>query len=114
MKKGLFQRLNQGHSEVLSTRNQLVVNQAKIAQEALVKEKEALVNGLKLKIDQLTDLAPENTTSLTVKNALSDNPVKWVADLHQLSVDLVLAEQEHKIAKANYEELFPEEEAVNV
>ena len=111
MKKGLLQRLNQGHADVLSSRNQLVVNQAKYAQEALVKTKQAEVNGLELQLDQMTDLAPENTTSLTVKNALSENPDKWVNDVHVLSVKLSLAKQELKIAQDNLKEMFPEEEA---
>lgn len=65
---------------------------------------------LKSKMNKLTDLAPENTTSLRPGHA-DFNPVNWVKELHQCRMDLALKEVELEEAQAIYDEYFGEEEA---
>lgn len=63
---------------------------------------------LKTKINKLTDLGPENTTSL--RPGHSDfNPVNWVKELHQCRMDLALKDVELNEAQAIYDEYFGEE-----
>lgn len=63
---------------------------------------------LKSKINKLTDLAPENTTSLRPGHPDFD-PAVWVANLHQCRMDLALKEVELTEAQAIYDEFFGEE-----
>jgi polysaccharide deacetylase 2 family uncharacterized protein YibQ len=63
---------------------------------------------LKSKINKLTDLAPENTTSLRPGHP-DFKAEKWVAELHQCRMDLALKEIELKEAEAIFKEYFEEE-----
>ena len=87
-----------------------------LAEEVLL-ELNSFINGLKRekaqlksKINKLTDLAPENTTSLRPGSA-DFEPSKWVKELHQCRMDLALKEVELEEAQAIYDEYFGEEEA---
>lgn len=70
----------------------------------LKKEKSQLKN----KINKLTDLAPENSTSLRPGHA-DFEPSEWVKNLHQYRMDLALKEVELTEAQAIYDEYFGEE-----
>jgi polysaccharide deacetylase 2 family uncharacterized protein YibQ len=70
----------------------------------LKKEKSQLKN----KINKLTDLAPENSTSLRPGHA-DFEPSEWVKNLHQHRMDLALKEVELTEAQAIYDEYFGEE-----
>jgi hypothetical protein len=63
---------------------------------------------LKTKINKLTDLAPENTTSLRPGHP-DFEPSEWVSNLHQYRMDLALKEVELTEAQAIYDEFFGEE-----
>ena len=84
--------------------------------EEVVLELNSFINGLKRekaqlksKMNKLTDLAPENTTSL--RPGHSDfNAVNWVKELHQCRMDLALKEVQLTEAQAIYDEFFGEEE----
>jgi polysaccharide deacetylase 2 family uncharacterized protein YibQ len=70
----------------------------------LKKEKSQLKN----KINKLTDLAPENSTSL--RPGHSDfEASEWVKNLHQYRMDLALKDVELAEAQAIYDEYFGEE-----
>lgn len=71
----------------------------------LKKEKSQLKN----KINKLTDLAPENSTSLRPGHA-DFEASEWVKNLHQYRMDLALKEVELTEAQAIYDEYFGEEE----
>lgn len=64
---------------------------------------------LKSKINKLTDLAPENTTSLRPGHP-DFNAANWVAELHQCRMDLSLKEVELTEAQNILDEYFGEEE----
>jgi hypothetical protein len=63
---------------------------------------------LKSKVNKLTDLAPENTTSLRPGHPDFD-AAKWVSELHQCRMDLALKDVELAEAQAIHDEFFGEE-----
>jgi hypothetical protein len=63
---------------------------------------------LKSKVNKLTDLAPENTTSLRPGHPDFD-AAKWVSELHQCRMDLALKNVELAEAQAINDEYFGEE-----
>lgn len=109
MDKSLKSQMTGTHQSVLSNRADMLITQAKLAQEGLIKEKQAVVNKLKLQLNGLTDLAPTSTTALTIEGLLSSDPDKWVQDVHAIKVELQLAEEEVLVAQETYNEWFPDE-----
>lgn len=88
---------------------------AKDLAEATVIEVESFISNLRkeklqlnTKLNDLTDLAPENTYSLRPGGA-DFNAAKWVAELHKTRMDLALKEIELAEAQAIYDEWFAEE-----
>ncbi len=63
---------------------------------------------LKSKINKLTDLAPENTTSLRPGHA-DFKPTEWIKELHKCRMDMALKDVELEEAQAIYDEYFAEE-----
>ena len=87
---------------------------AKQLSESVSIEAETLVNKLKKEklqlqnqMEQLTDLAPEDNTSLRPGSKNFD-ATKWVTELHTLRMKLALKEIELKEAQAIYTEWFNE------
>ena len=60
------------------------------------------------KLNDLTDLAPENTYDLRPGGKNFDAS-KWVAELHKVRMDLALKDIELQEAQAIYDEWFAEE-----
>lgn len=89
-------------------------NRAKNLADSAVLEVESFIANLRKeklqlnsKLNDLTDLAPENTYSL--RPGSSDfNPAKWVKELHQTRMDIALKEIELAEAQAIYDEWFSE------
>jgi hypothetical protein len=89
-------------------------NRAKNLADSAVLEVESFIANLRKeklqlnsKLNDLTDLAPENTYSLRPGSA-DFNPAKWVRELHQTRMDIALKEIELAEAQAIYDEWFAE------
>ena len=87
-------------------------NRAKNLADSAVLEVESFIANLRKeklqlnsKLNDLTDLAPENTYSLRPGSA-DFNPAKWVRELHQTRMDIALKEIELAEAQAIYDEWF--------
>ncbi len=92
-------------------------NRAKNLADSAVLEVESFIANLRKeklqlnsKLNDLTDLAPENTYSLRPGSA-DFNPAKWVRELHQTRMDIALKEIELAEAQAIYDEWFAEDTA---
>ncbi len=104
-------------AQMLSADNSATLgNRAKNLADAAVLEVESFISNIKKeklqlnnKLNNLTDLAPENTYSLRPGSADFD-PAKWVKELHQTRMDIALKEIELAEAQAIYDEWFAEEE----
>lgn len=90
-------------------------NRAKNLADSAVLEVESFIANLRKeklqlnsKLNDLTDLAPENTYSLRPGSA-DFNPAKWVRELHQTRMDIALKEIELAEAQAIYDEWFAED-----
>ena len=101
---------------ISSSSSATLANRASDLAEDVVLELNSFINNLKKEksklkstINKLTDLAPENTTSLRPGHP-DFEPAKWVSELHQCRMDLALKEVELKEAEAIYNEYFGEEE----
>lgn len=101
---------------ISSSSSATLANRASDLAEDVVLELNSFINNLKKEksklkstINKLTDLAPENTTSLRPGHP-DFEPAKWVAELHQCRMDLALKEVELAEAEAIYNEYFGEEE----
>jgi hypothetical protein len=87
-------------------------NRAKNLAAAAVLEVESFISNLKRekinlenRINDLTDLAPENTYSLRPGSKDFD-AAKWVRELHKTRMDIELKEVELEQAQAIYDEWF--------
>ncbi len=101
---------------ISSSSSATLANRASDLAEDVVLELNSFINNLKKEksklkstINKLTDLAPENTTSLRPGHP-DFEPAKWVSELHQCRMDLALKEVELAEAEAIYNEYFGEEE----
>lgn len=90
-------------------------NRAKNLADSAVLEVESFIANLRKeklqlnsKLNDLTDLAPENTYSLRPGSA-NFNAANWVRELHQTKMELSLKEIELAEAQAIYDEWFSEE-----
>lgn len=90
-------------------------NRAKNLADAAVLEVESFIANLRKeklqlnsKLNDLTDLAPENTYSLRPGGA-DFNAAKWVAELHRTKMDLALKEVQLVEAQSIYDEWFADE-----
>lgn len=106
MKK--FQKLiSLNTNEALVRRAESITTGAEIAQQNLVNSLKQQKIEIELKIANLTDLAPENTTSLRPGGKDWD-AVLWVTDLQKAKQDLYTIEIQLKLAQETYDEYFTE------
>lgn len=95
--------------------NATLGNRAKNLADSAVLEVESFIANLRkeklqlnTKLNDLTDLAPENTYDLRPGGKNFDAG-KWVAELHRVRMDLALKEVQLAEAQAIYDEWFAEE-----
>ena len=107
-----FEKLISDNSNAtLQRRAGALATQAEIAQQTIVNQIKNTVSELKLKVDNLTDFAPETTDSLK-PGSKEWNPSKWAQDLQRAKWDLHMAEEQLKVAEATYAEFFKDETPV--
>jgi len=101
-----FQSLIQANSkETLSNRAKLLVSSTENKMAQVIFEMEITVNELKMQIEQLTDVAPENTYDLRPGGKGFD-PAKWVNSLIDFKNKLYALELKLEIAKEAQSEWF--------
>lgn len=106
MKK--FQQLISSNSnEALVRRAESITTGAEIAQQNLVNNLKQKKIEIELKIANLTDLAPEDTTSLRPGSKDWDAQ-KWVSDLQNAKQELYMVNMQLKLAEETYDEYFKE------
>lgn len=101
---------------ISSSNSTTLINRGKDLADEVSLELESFINNLKKekaqlknKINKLTDLAPENSTSLRPGHA-DFKPADWVKDLHKCRMNLALKDVELTEAQAIYDEYFGDEE----
>jgi hypothetical protein len=102
--------------KIAATNSATLMSRSEDLEEEIVLELSSFINNLKKeksqlksKINKLTDLAPENTTSLRPGHA-DFEASEWVKNLHKYRMDLALKDIELKEAEAIHEEFFGDEE----
>ena len=96
---------------MLSADNRAVISaRAKNAMEEISAEMSTLIANLEKdkrehvkKLTNLTDIGPDNATSLRVVDE-NFNAEKWLKEIHQLKMDIRLKEIEIKVAKEMHDE----------
>ena len=106
-------------SMISASNSASLIKRADDLSEEVLLELNSFINGLKKeksqlksKINKLTDLAPDNSTSLRPGHADFD-AANWVKDLHQCRMELALKEVELEEAQAIYDEYFGEEDVTS-
>lgn len=102
------QNLTKNETGIKEARAKIVGEQAENAQSELINTLKREKNGLNLKLDQLQDLAPNDTTSLVVAGGKTFDPQRWVRDIQDAKVELATKEIELDIAQKTYDEWFKE------
>ena len=98
-------RMSQNDSKALVARARQIDTQAKIAQEAIVAKLKNDKARLELKLQDLTDFAPETTQSL--RPGVKDwNPSQWAKELHEVKLALYENSVELQIAESTMAEFF--------
>jgi hypothetical protein len=110
-KKSLLSTMTGTNEAILANRGGIVVTQAKLAQKRLIDEFKGKKAKLELAFNDLTDLAPTNSTALKIETELTTDPDAWVKKVHALEVEMALVEDDIKIAEERYNVWFPEEAA---
>ena len=98
-------RMSQNDSKALVARAKQIDTQAKIAQEAIIAKLKNDKAKLELKLQDLTDFAPETTQSLRPGVANWD-PAKWAKELHEVKVALYENSIELQIAEDTMKDFF--------
>jgi polysaccharide deacetylase 2 family uncharacterized protein YibQ len=100
--------ISASNSATLSSRAADLENEVLIEVESFINNLKREKAQLKTKVNKLTDLAPENTTSLRPGHP-DFEASEWIKNLHQCRMDLALKEVELTEAQAIYDEFFGEE-----
>lgn len=103
------QNLTKNNKQIKESRAKRVAEQAKMAQEDVVRTLRTETMDLEAKLEDLEDLSPDSTMSL--------NPVKgefdakeWVNKIQSIKIELANKTIEYKIAKETFDSYFTEEE----
>lgn len=103
-----FTKLISNNSDGTLKRRATTISQtAEIAQQNLVNDLKQKKAEIDLKIDNLTDLAPETTDSLRPGSKDWD-PAKWAKELQQAKQNRYMLEIQLKLAQETYDEYFKE------
>src|SRR5574343_421385 len=112
MTKNKFElNLTASNSQIKADRARRLSADVEIEVDTLIGAKKREVSALMNHIDNLTDLGPENVTSLLKVEKAGLNAANWVTQLHKAKVDLKIKQLELDVALDIKKEWFtPEEE----
>ena len=103
--------LSNNDGAIKTKRAAILASSTEAKQTALINALKDKINTIDLEIENLTDLAPDNTYSLKPGGSNYD-PQAWVTKLQQLKLDRFTVSIELDIAVDTYNEWFaPQEEA---
>lgn len=102
-------KITAGNTGILADRARNLAEQAKLEQETLVGNKKREVLRLEQELDKLTDLAPDNTTSLT-PGGKDFNAADWVGKLHNVKIKLIEAQVHLQAAEETLATWFSEDD----
>jgi hypothetical protein len=97
--------LTESSSGIKEKRASILERSTELAMNTAIQEKQQKVNDLEIKIENLTDLSPENTYSLRPGNP-DFNEKEWVKELLDSKLELKIAEMELEVAMETKEEWF--------
>lgn len=99
--------LSASKSDILGNRAKNLAEEATIEVESFVGNLRKELCQLKSKLNDLTDLAPENTYSLR-PGSKNFNAAEWVKELHSIKMAITVKELELQEAQDIYDEWFAE------
>lgn len=99
--------ITKSHEGIREDRAQNKAQKTELKQKALVDKLQGEVLDLEGKIQDLTDLAPEDTTSLKPQDFDEEH---WVEKMQQYKIDLLNKQIELETAKETYNDWFVAEE----
>lgn len=100
-----FERMSQNDSKALVARAKQIDTQARIAQEAIIAKLKNEKARLELKLQDLTDFAPE--TSMSLRPGVTNwNPEAWAKKLHEVKLSLYENAVELQIAEETMKDFF--------
>lgn len=100
--------MSQNDSKALVARAKQIDTQARIAQEEIIAKLRTEKAALELKLQDLTDFAPESTQSLR-PGVANWQPKVWAKELHETKVKLYENSIELQIAQKTMKEFFDED-----
>jgi hypothetical protein len=106
---GKFLQMMSATNGTLAARASQINTQAQIAQQTIVQNLRNEIAQVEIKIQDLTDFAPETTMSLR-PGVKSWNPSEWANALQKAKVDLYTLNVELTIALKTLDEFFGEDE----
>ena len=99
--------LSQSHKDIRGKKAQLIADDAKDAQENLVRTLKQEYRDLERTLVNLDDIYPENVTSLSVTK-LGFDAKEWVKEMHENKLALALKKVEVDTAEDTLREYFGE------
>lgn len=105
------QALSASDKSIKETRANMLADTTVLEVEAKISNVKRDLNTLKNKMNQLTDLAPDNTYSLRPGHK-DFNAAKWMEELCQVKLDIRLKTIELEVAESIQKEWFGEEISV--
>ena len=98
----LSQMLSPDTNAIRARRAQQVIGQIKLEQEALITNLKREVSTLETKLDDLSDLGPDDTTSLRTRKDF--NAASWVQDVQDVKEQLLTKRVSLQIAEETLKE----------
>ena len=103
--------LTASNSKIRADRATRLAADVEIEVDAMIGQKKRDLSTLLNQIDNLTDLGPENVTSLLKVEKAGLNAASWVMQLHKAKVDLKIKQMELDVAIEIKTEWFTSAEA---
>ena len=101
----LLNIMSQNDSTALRNRASQIDTQLRISQETLINTLKNEISKVEIKIQDLTDFAPDTTQSLR-PGGKSWNPEQWALEMQKAQVTLFVLMRNLKIANKTYEDYF--------
>lgn len=105
----LLKNLSNVDNQLLVKRAESINTRAKMTYESLINKIKLEIEEKKLKLQDLTDMGPDSTTSLNPASA-SWNPSNWVNEIQKYKLDIYDLQIQLKLAMESFLDLFGDDE----
>jgi len=102
-------QLAQSNKQIKAGRAKTLSQKVIFAQEEIIRSFENQKRELNEQLDLLTDLAPDNSLSLSVTKG-DFNATEWTEKIHQIKMEQETLSINLRVAKDTYDEWFKDEE----